>query len=236
MIPTKSSRPKSHPKQLSEEITHRIVSLRLKTKRCAEVIHQMLLREGLKTSLSSVKRTLKRKWLIPYRDGRKRWHFSAPRPKAEKPGDLVQIDTIHIMKNEKKRLYVFTLLDLHSRWAYAKAYDEARGGVSLQFVKEAQSLAPFHFDHLQSDHGSEFSRYFKHMVGIKHRHSRVRKPNDNAHLERFNRTLQEECLDKIPHSIKSINEALPEYLSYYNGKRLHLGLKFKTPLEMIPRY
>jgi len=28
---------------------------------------------------------------------------------------------------------------------------------------------------------------------IKIRHTRLGKPNDNAHIERFNRTIQEEC-------------------------------------------
>ena len=235
-IPTKSSRPHGHPREISKEIIQRIVVIRLEKKRCAELIHQRLLKEGRIVSLSSVKRILKRTGLIPHRDGRKKWHFSAPRPFAEKPGDLVQIDTIHIMKSRVKRLYVFTLLDRYSRWAYAKAYPEARGGTSLRFVKEAQAHAPFAFSHLQSDHGSEFSRYFKHMIRIRHRHSRVRKPNDNAHLERFNRTLKEECLADVSVDVRAINKALPKYLAYYNQERMHMGLNFKTPAEVIPSY
>lgn len=186
-------------------------------------------------SLSSVKRVLKRTYCIPERDGRKRWHASVPRPHVAKPGDLVQIDTIHLMQTEKKRLYVFTLLDLKTRWAYAKAYPVARAGTSVAFVREAQRHAPFVFAHLQSDHGSEFSRYFKHMVRIRHRHSRVRKPNDNAHLERFNRTIQDECLDDLPRDVTTINKALLKYLKYYNHERMHMGIDFKTPAQMIPR-
>ena len=212
------------------------MALRREKRRCAEIIHRLLLKEGTVVSLSSVKRTLKRTGLIPQRDGRKRWHTSGTRPKAVHPGDLVEIDTIHLMQNKTSRLYVFTLIDLASRWAYAKAYPVARAATSLSFVREAQQHAPFPFAHLQSDHGSEFSRYFKHMIGITHRHSRVRRPNDNAHLERFNRTIQDECLDALPKSVRAINKALPAYLAYYNGERMHLGLDFKTPLQMIPRY
>ena len=50
-IPTKSSRPHHHPKQLNEEVIKRIVALRLKTKRTSEVVHQHLLNEGIKVSL-----------------------------------------------------------------------------------------------------------------------------------------------------------------------------------------
>src|ERR1017187_6149860 len=54
-IPTKSSRPHHHPKQLTEEVVRKIIALRLKTKRTSEVVHQHLLNEGIKVSLNSVR-------------------------------------------------------------------------------------------------------------------------------------------------------------------------------------
>lgn len=59
-IPTLSSKPKHHPNQLSDELVWKIFQTRIKNKRCAEVVHQELLNQGIKTSLSSVKRTLDR--------------------------------------------------------------------------------------------------------------------------------------------------------------------------------
>jgi len=65
LIPTNSSRPKNHPSSLSKDVVDRIIALRLKTNgRCSEVIHQMLFNEGIKVSLSSVKRVLDRYGLI----------------------------------------------------------------------------------------------------------------------------------------------------------------------------
>ncbi len=159
-----------------------------------------------------------------------------PRPFVEKPGDLVELDTIHLMHNERERIYVFTLLDVHSRFAYARAYERANTKSALDFLKRAQAYTPFPFCHLQSDHGSEFSTHFTERSGIAHRHSRVRMPNDNAHLERFNRTIQEECLDQLPRAVDAINKVLPEYLAYYNNRRLHFGLHLKTPRQVIPSY
>ncbi|HDZ85295.1 MAG TPA: hypothetical protein ENH35_01950, partial [Candidatus Moranbacteria bacterium] len=66
-----------------------------------------------------------------------------------------------------------------------------------------------------------------------HRHSRVRQPNDNSYLERFNRTLQEECLQKVKTNVRIFNRALPVYLEYYNTERLHMGIDFKTPIQLI---
>ncbi len=72
-----------------------------------------------------------------------------------------------------------------------------------------------------------------------HRHSRVRKANDNAHVERFNRTIQEECLDQVPKKLPAYQEAIAKYLAYCNGERVHLGIDCLTPLqklgETIPR-
>jgi len=96
-IPTLSSRPKHHPKQLSEELVWKIFHQRLKNKRCAEVVHQELKNQGVSVSLSSVKRTLDRSGLLKKRSPYKIYHPHQERPQALSPGDLVQMDTIHLM-------------------------------------------------------------------------------------------------------------------------------------------
>jgi transposase InsO family protein len=235
-IPTKSSRPKHHPKQLKESIVRKIISLRFETRgRCSEVIHKMLLNDGINASLNSVKRILDRHGLINKRSPWKRYHPPTERPEALNPGDLIQVDTIHLMI-EKKRIYVFTLIDVFSRWCYARAYERANCKTALHFLRLAQFYARFKFKNIQSDHGSEFSTHFTERVKINHRHSRVRKPNDNGHLERFNRTLQEECLRKLKVDVNVINKELPKYLKYYNERRLHLGINLQTPLQVITSY
>jgi transposase InsO family protein len=235
-IPTLSSRPKSHPRALNQKIVKAIIKQREKRHRCAEVVHRELQQAGINVSLSSVKRTLKRNHLLRERSPWKRLHRSIGRPLASKPGDLVQMDTIHLMKNYKERIYVYTLLDVHSRWAWAFADDRASCKRSLKFIKLAQRRFPFPINCLQSDHGSEFSQNFSERIKIAHRHSRVRKPNDNAHLERFNRTLQDELLKELPPDVSVINKQLPGYLKYYNEERLHMGINFKTPMQVLRSY
>ena len=92
---------------------------------------------------------------------------------------------------------------------------------------------------IQSDNGSEFSTWFTIQLGvmkISHRHSRVRQSNDNAHIERFNRTIQEECLDRIYKLPVYYQKAIDGYLPYYNHERLHMGIKLKTPAQVITSY
>lgn len=239
VIPTESSRPHGHPKSLSKRIIKAIIKERKKHRRCAEVVHQTLLNRGINVSLSSVKRTLKRQYLLRERNPYKRWHYSIPRPYVERPGDLVQIDTIHIVPLIGERVYIYTLIDLASRWTYAKATPRINTHRSLSFIHEAQKCAPFKFKMIQSDHGSEFSTWFtKHVqkLGIKHRHSRVRKSNDNGHIERFNRTLQEESLFGKSEDLKTYRRAIQSYLPYYNTQRLHLGIHLKTPMQVVTSY
>jgi len=237
LIPTRSSRPHYHPKQLSIETVSMILKYRIKYRRCAEVIHYLLLKDGLKVSLSSVKRVLRRCGFSRYSRWKK-WHQYPPRPVAEKPGILVEIDSI-IDGIPTDRLYVYTLLDVCSRWSYAWPIERINTHNSLSFVKKAQIISPFEFQTLQSDHGAEFSKWFTKRIsehGLAHRHSRVRTPSDNGHLERFNRTLQEECLNRVPRSLKNWQKEIPDYLRYYNHERPHMALNMKSPIEVLRSY
>ena len=229
VIPTESSRPHTHPRTLPQTTINRIVALRLQHKRCAEVIHHYLKQEGIIVSLRTVKRVLKRKGLVKER--KYHWKFRPPvkRPIASSAGDLVQIDTIHIHTFLGKRFYIYTLLDVHSRWAYAKVSVRITAGRTVRFLREAQEHAPFTFKMLQSDHGSEFSKWFTMHAKKSHRYSRVRRPNDNAHLERFNRTIQEECLYYLKQHPKVYQAAIEKYLPFYNNERPHLALGMLSP-------
>jgi hypothetical protein len=71
---------------------------------------------------------------------------------------------------------------------------------------------------IQSDHGPEFGKWFVERIKKSHRYTRIGKPNDNSHIERFNRTLQEECLDKVEtdvNRLKELNKFKTEMLNKY---------------------
>lgn len=235
-IPTRSSKPHSHPKELSSNVVKKIIKKRKAHGRYADALYQELKNEGIQVSLSSVKRTLDRNYLLKKRSPWKRFHPHQDRPIPLKPGDLVETDTVHLMVDKKKRIYVFTIIDVYSRWAYAECHEKMSSKISLNFVRRAQESATFRFNMLQSDHGPEFGNWFVTQVQKLHRYTRIGKPNDNAHIERFNRTLQEECLDRIPVNVRKINCALKIYLQYYNHERLHTGINFLVPMQMVPRY
>lgn len=231
-IPTLSSRPKHHPHAIADHLVQAIVAKRLDLGRSAEVIQVALRDDGVSVSLASVKRTLDRHGLLQKRSPWKRRHVSVMRPEVNTAGDLVQIDTIHL-PTDTETIYVFTGLDVCTRTTHARACARANTRTALSFLKRMKQSVPFAIKMLQSDNGSEFSTSFSERANIEHRHSRVRRPNDNAHLERFNRTIQEELLDHLPRDVRVINRALPAYLKWYNEERHHFGLGLKTPKQKL---
>ena len=238
-IPTRTSRPKSHPRALARDTVQAIIDARLTHNRCAEVVHDDLKDQGIQVSLSSVKRTLARHELLKKRSKWARTRETLPRPEVTGPGSLVQMDTIHFVDwSSGERFYIYTLVDLHSRWAYAEVHDKLSQAHSLRVALRAQTKAGFHFVMLQTDNGPEFGKYCHDMLAARQitlRHSRVRQSNDNAHVERFNRTLQDECLTSYPLRRNVTQQKLDEYLDYYNTGRKHMGLGLKIPVQMIPR-
>lgn len=238
-IPTLSSRPHTSPAALPQWVVARIAYWRMHKGRGAAVVHAHCMREGTQVSLASVKRVLKRLGFVLRPKYKRRYQAPIPRPRAVAPGSLVQTDTVHLVNPvTKQRIYLYTLIDVYSRWAYVEYHEHISQKLSYQFLQRGQARFGRPFQCVQADNGPEFGRWLKLMLnahGTTLRHSRVRRPNDNAFIERFNRTIQEECLLRRHPKPDSINQQLFEYLAYYNEERLHSGIQYGTPLEVLQR-
>jgi transposase InsO family protein len=243
LIPTLVSRPYRSPRAIGATLIARVLELRSTLKRCAEVIwDHMVKQDRTSISLSSVRRILKRHHCF---DGarKKRVRPDNPRrPHVTAPGELVETDTIHyICPFTKSRRYVYTVIDLHTRMAYAEVHPRILPGLAANVILHARNEFGFDFTMVQADNGPEFSSYFEQVLrshGMPVRHTRLGRPNDNAHIERFNRTIQEECLGSTityKTTTKHIQRKIDSYLEFYNFKRVHLGIQMRTPAEMLQR-
>lgn len=232
-LPTRSSRPHTSPKRTSREVEAKIINTRKETKRCAEVVYEYLRKDGVKVSLSTVKRVLNRYGCLNKRSPWKKRRIYPIRPDIAKQGDLVEFDTIHFVDKHGERSYVYTAIDVYSRYAYAMVSKKSNTHRTLQFLKKVNEYFPFKILCIQTDNGPEFGKFFTDHCGVRHRHNHPRSPNENGHLERFNRTIQEEipkhgmCIF-IPKDVSS-------FLVHYNTKRMHMGIKFKTPIQMLQK-
>jgi len=243
-IPTLVSRPHTSPRAVAPAIVARVLELRTLLKRCAEVVwHHAVHKDGIRVSLSSVRRILKRSGCFAGARKKRVRPDNPKRPLVTQPGELVQTDTIHyICPLTKRRRYVYTVIDLYTRMAYAEVQSRILPGLAAGAVQRASRQFGFGFTLVQADNGPEFGRYFAQVLqhgSTAVRHSRLGRPNDNAHIERFNRTVQDECLGRyLTHktSNKQVQVRLTAYLDYYNNERVHLSLQCKTPSEMLQRF
>ena len=246
-ISTASSRPHTSPYALPDGLVEHILRLRAGLERCAEVIWWHIVHDdGVQVSLSSVRRTLKRHHCF---DGARKKHVrpdNPRRPHATKPGELVEIDTIHhVDPYSGRKLYYYTVIDIFSRMTYVTMNTKLSQGLALQAILGAQQAwgkvlgESFTISMVQTDNGPEFQSYFADKLkrcDIRLRHTRLCRPNDNAHIERFNRTVQDECIGyhwrtSVP--LARQREALSRYIDYYNQDRVHLGIQLRFPTRQM---
>jgi transposase InsO family protein len=240
LIPTKPAIPLTFPNAIPDWIVKRVLEIRIQMKRCAEVVWDRLIKEGVQISLSSVRRILARNHQYDRpKYHKKLYRRNIKRPLAVNPGDLVQTDTVHLVDpNTGKRKYIYTVIDLATRMAYARVYPKLSQLSTIDTILIARQKFGFEFNVVQADNGGEFGYMFRDRLvakGISIRHSRPHRPNDNAHVERFNRTLREECIGQYMSSSRTIQQVqgkLDTFLDFYNNDRVHLSLQCQTPSEV----
>ena len=91
---------------------------------------------------------------------------------------------------------------------------------------------------LISDNGTQFiskdfASYMR-TVGLQHVRTSVMYPQSNGKIERFHRTVHQECLQKK--SLINLEDArrqVAEFIEFYNTKRLHSSLYYLTPDDYV---
>jgi transposase InsO family protein len=74
-------------------------------------------------------------------------------------------------------------------------------------------------------------------IGSLRFHTHPRSPKENAHIERFNRSLNEEFLvfhrALLRDNVALFNEELMDWLLWYNAERPHHALGLKSPFQAM---
>lgn len=105
-------------------------------------------------------------------------------------------------------------------------------------IQRALEKFPGYNPRIISDNGSQFIsgdfRKFLREVGLAHVRTSVRYPQSNGKIERFHRTLKEECLSrKSLIDLVDARQQIAEYIQIYNTKRLHSALYYLTPEDFL---
>ena len=152
------------------------------------------------------------------------------------PGKLWHTDAIVLWWYGQRRI-IFTGLEHTTRLGYARVYVNQSSRSAADFLYRLKYLSDGDIRVIHSDNGSEFAGEFLQAcqkLNITQVYSRVRQPKDNAALERFNWTVQDEWLAMSEvglDDIEAANQDLTNWLIEYNAYRPHQALDYLTPLE-----
>lgn len=159
---------------------------------------------------------------------------------ARYPGHCVAFDTFEEHINGSRR-YVITFVDLYTRFGFALGTTSHASLAASEFFEIVRKIFPFPFAYVLTDNGSEFKKHFGEAIRslhLTHYKTRPKTPKQNAHCERFNRTVQEEYANyhrgELLVDIPAFNRGLAEWSLWYNTKRVHFAFDNKlSPMQFM---
>lgn len=157
---------------------------------------------------------------------------------VERPGHLVQVDTLDVRPLPGVVLKHFTARDVVSRWDVVEVYPRASATTAASFLETLLKRSPFPVQALQVDGGAEFQAAFEEACqrrGLRLFVLPPRSPKLNGHVERAQRTHREEFYEVYDGDleVKALNQALREWEWIYNYLRPHQALHGRTPAEYL---
>lgn len=136
-------------------------------------------------------------------------------------------------------LFLISIIDGYSRYIVHHELRTHMQEFDVELtVQKALEKYPGIKPRLITDNGTQFiskdfSEYLKY-VGLQQIRTSIAYPQSNGKIERFHRTIHEECLQKS--SLINIDDAQKQifkYIEYYNNKRLHSSLNYLTPDDYL---
>lgn len=239
--------------QTPSAVVERILALRQRYPRWGkEKLSVLLEHEGRRVSASTVGRVLKRlkergvlveplNVRLARAARKRRWkpRYAMRKPEGyriDAPGDLVQIDTLHLRFRSSEVRYHYSARDAISRWDGCRAYGKATSLTAAMFLEYLEKKFPFRIRAIQIDGGSEFKRHFEQACQTRNIRLFVippRSPKLQGYVERSNRTHREEFyeVEDVETRLEDHNRQLEEWNRIYNTVRPHQSLKYRTPQE-----
>lgn len=187
---------------------------------------------------STIGKIIKRHHL--YAPKRKRWskkRFSSYQrtkhaPRETLPG-YVEIDCIVLCCLNKRYIFV-SIIDIVTKCAHVRMVPSQKAINTQSVLQEYISLG-YPVRVIQTDNGSEFLGVFHDWVvahGLTHQFIYPHSPRINGVVERFNRTVQEECIERsdyLFYDLEKFKQTLDRYMVWYNTGRPHHSLNLMTP-------
>ena len=173
------------------------------------------------------------------------------RYEKSRPGELLHVDIKMLPALRNARYdYEFAAVDDFSREAVVAITTEQTSAAATTFLELVVSRLPYRVEAVLTDnalaftmkhawHSERLSRFEQacQSLGIAHHLLRPRRPQSNGKVERFFRTVDDECLAlQRQWTFNHRNRAVDRFVTFYNHERPHLSLSGMTPIQRRDGY
>lgn len=181
--------------------------------------------------------------------------FKERHVESSRPGELLSQDTFFVgTLKGVGRVYLHTVVDTYGSYAFGFLYTSKQPEAAVAVLYN--DVLPFYKEHdiliekILTDNGREFCGTDNHpyelylqLNEIKHKHTRVARPQSNGFVERFHRTVLDEFFrlvfrTKFYETVESLQTDLDAWLLDYNTLRPHQGYRNRgrRPIDVIQNY
>jgi len=198
-------------------------------------IHYLLRREGAVKSRSRTQRVY-RKLGLQVKHRRRKKMLAVTRTKfesAKKPNEIWSFDFVSDRTATDRKLKTLTIVDDCSKKSPGLLAAYSITSIEVTDFFDSLDKLP---KKLRCDNGPEMtSRHFldwSHKRGIEIEYIQPGKPIQNAYVESFNSRLRDECLnEEVFLDLEDAKKKIEKWRRYYNEKRPHTSIGFKTPKQ-----
>jgi transposase InsO family protein len=264
----RSSRPHSSPHRTSQVLVRKIVHLRWKQRLGPVAIGAQLNMPASTVHAVLVRCRLNKLWHVDQRTGEIIRRYEHPHPGSlihvdvkklgnipdgggwrfvgRQQGDRNKAVTPGKPKNRYRNplmgtAFVHTVIDDHSRVAYAEIHDDEKATTAVAVLSRAVAwfaARGVKVERVLSDNGSAYKSHLWRdtcaQLGIKVKKTRPYRPQTNGKIERFHRTLAEGWAFSRHYRTESARRnALAAWLHHYNHHRPHTAIGKQPPVTRL---
>ncbi len=185
--------------------------------------------------LTASKKTARRR---EFQKHAKRWRYGM---KAEKPGEMVQLDHMSVSLETSRTVKHFQATCPLTKITITEVCSNATSAAAAKFLKKMKAQFPFPLRSIQVDGGSEFMKDFEAACQTENIPLYVlppKSPKYNGCVERRNGTFKYEFYYQYggEDTIEAIRASLEVYQTRYNTFRPHQALNLKTPMDYYEKH
>ena len=167
-----------------------------------------------------------------------------------RPGELLHLDLKYLPQLGTRPEFEYAAIDDFTREGAAQIAADRSTAAATRFLEHVLTQLPYRVEAVMTDNDLVFTmRYAYHATrltrfeqalrsaGIEHRLIKPYRPESNGKVERFIKTIDDECYRVVqPQRAAARIGALQLFLEYYNHARPHQSLGGLSPVERRQRY